>query len=451
MAVASRSTENALVPRATLRETLAVFTEVLVPVISRGVIIRRPTVVAVAERLDLDRRAVHRMQRLRDTYGTGPLLLRTPSRWPRALVLSPEHVRRILTETPEPFAAAADEKRASLAHFQPRSVLTSQGPERAERRQFNETVLGLGQPYHRLAESFFTAVAEEAECLLAEVQNLGELTWNPFIDAWFRAVRRVVLGRDARDDAQLVDMLARLRSDANWAFLKPRRTRLRQRFYRRLQRYLDRAEAGSLAEVIAAVPGSATAAPADQVAHWLFAFDAGAIATFRTLALLATHPVAAERAQVAMRGSDSSPRHDQAYLRACVLESVRLWPTTPIILRQTTAETHWETGTLPAGTGIAIFAPFFHRDDARLPFADRFTPDLWLDNESADGWPLVPFSAGPAVCPGRDLVLMMAAAMLSAMIDGRTIGLLSPGRLRPDEPLPGTLNHTALRFAINGA
>jgi cytochrome P450 len=44
-----------------------------------------------------------------------------------------------------------------------------------------------------------------------------------------------------------------------------------------------------------------------------------------------------------------------------VLESLRLWPTTPTILRQTTAETRWNRDSTPAGTVVLIFAPFFHR------------------------------------------------------------------------------------------
>src|SRR5690606_31988282 len=103
----------------------------------------------------------------------------------------------------------------------------------------------------------------------------------------------------------------------------------------------------------------------------------------------------------------------QPYLRACVLESLRLWPTTPLVLRDTVADTTWETGTLPAGTGMVIFAPFFHRDDERLPYAHRFAPEVWLGEDHAGGaiplgdWPLIPFSRGPAICPARNLVLLL--------------------------------------------
>ncbi len=132
------------------------------------------------------------------------------------------------------------------------------------------------------------------------------------------------------------------------------------------------------------------------------------------------------------------------------MESLRLWPTTPMILRQTTRETEWESGIMPAHTGILIYAPFFHRDDRRLPYADRFSPELWLEERSAADWPLIPFSGGPAICPGQYLVLLLTSAMLAALIDNRQIRLKPPTRLDPSRPLPGMLDNYSLRFEIDG-
>jgi len=47
----------ASVSKANLFETFAVLVEVLFPTLAKGVIIRRPKMLAVAERFDLDRRA----------------------------------------------------------------------------------------------------------------------------------------------------------------------------------------------------------------------------------------------------------------------------------------------------------------------------------------------------------------------------------------------------------
>ncbi len=106
----------------------------------------------------------------------------------------------MLDGSPEPFATASSEKRAALSHFQPKGVLISHGSERTDSRRFNEQVLDTDRAMHRLAERFFAVVDEEAAHLLAAVQRRqGQLTWDMFAGAWFRMVRRVVLGDAARD------------------------------------------------------------------------------------------------------------------------------------------------------------------------------------------------------------------------------------------------------------
>jgi cytochrome P450 len=422
------------VARASVRDTAGVMADVVMPLFARGVIVRRPPVVGMLDRMDGDRRAVRRMQRLRSRYGDGPLLLKLPLR-DVALVLAPVDVRRVLDESPEPFALANREKRAALSHFQPHGVLISHGPERAERRRFNEEVLDADRPVHSLGDAFETKVAAEADGILAEARAQGTLDWDAFATGWWRMVRRVVLGDGARDDHELTDMLTSLRGDANWAYFKPRRRRLRERFLRRLGDHVERAEPGSLASRVAAVPSSPQTFPVEQVPQWLFAFDAAGMATFRALALLAAHPDVAGRAT-------GSPD----LLRACVLESVRLWPTTPAILRDTTTETSWTTGTLPAGAAVVVFAPFFHRDDERLPYADTFAPELWADGRTADGAPLVPFSAGPGTCPGRNVVLLTASSMLARLTARAVPRQLPPRTLTGDSPLPRTLSPFRLRF-----
>ena len=439
----SGTTKDGL-PRASLVDTLALGLEVFAPLVAQGVIIRRPPMVALADRLDLDRRAVRRMQKLRDKYGRGPLMLPLPIR-KQAVVLSPEHVQRILSESPAPFSAASTEKRAALAHFEPKGVLVSTGAERAERRRFNEAALDTGNPMHRMAASFLPAVAEEAARMLEAARARGTLDWQIYSEGWYRLVRRVVLGDSAAEDHALQALLNRLRGAANWAGFHPTMRATRERFLARIQMYLDRAEPGSLAGFMAAIPRSGSTEPRQQVPQWLFAFDAAVIGSFRALALLASHPEHARLAREEI--ADQAKGQSLPFLRACMLEALRLWPTTPMVLRQSTTETRWENGSMPAGTGILIHAPFFHRDDGRLPHADRFMPELWLDAKTVQDGPLIPFSDGPVTCPGRNLVLMLSSAMLAAMLDGRTLAL-PPERLLEPGRLPGTLDNYTLRFSV---
>jgi hypothetical protein len=282
-------------PKASVLDTLRVMGGVVTPTVAKGAILRRPRMVAMAEWMELDDRAVRRMQRLQDRYGAGPVLL------------DPDHVWQVLDGTPEPYATASTEKRGALAHFEPKGALIFHGAARADRRAFNERVLESDHPMHRLSGRFVGVVEEEAAVLAAEVRRRGGgLAWEPCIDAWFRVVRRVIFGIGARDDEQLPRMINRLRASANWGFLAPRRRKLRARFLARVEEHLERAEPGSLAAVIAAALESRRTAPEQQIPQWLFAFDPAGMTTFRTLALLASHPEHLERAREEMGAGDGS-------------------------------------------------------------------------------------------------------------------------------------------------
>ncbi|WP_411374174.1 cytochrome P450 [Arthrobacter sp. MPF02] len=431
-------------PRASVADSLGFLADVFIPTAAKGPLIRRPRVEGLAERLGLDRRAVRRMQKLDRKYPGGLLLLRLPLR-NQALVLRPGHLHAVLSQSPDPFSPASSEKRAALAHFEPRYVLVSTGAERTARRALQEQALDTASPVHRLADSLLPIIREEAEAMMQGARSKGVLDWDVFNPAWQRAVRRIIFGDAARDDTELTEMLTRLRKDANWSALKPKRRQVREAFLGRVQERIDTAAPGSLAAVMRGRDESDPDAPRDQVPQWLFAFETSGFAAFRALALLATHR---NEARLALEeiASDRSGGRRLPFLRATVLESVRLWPTTPMILRQTTRETVWDAGTMPAKCGVLIYVPYFHRDTRRLPLADRFDPALWLRGDGQEDWGVVPFSAGPASCPGRHLVLLCTSALLSNLLRGADFTLQDAGRLSPERPLPGTLNNFSLRF-----
>jgi cytochrome P450 len=307
-------------------------------------------------------------------------------------------------------------------------------------------VLDSGHPVHLLAGHFLPAVEHEAAGLLQRAERDGGLDWDSFLEAWDRIVRSVVFGGGARDDRELTDMLTRLRADANWAFLKPKRKELRERFLSGIERRTAAAEEGSLAHLMAGTDPSGTAAPASQVPQWLFALGNAAMPAFRALGVLASHEEQAARARQEAR-TDRTGGRDLPYLRACVHEVLRLWPTTPMILRQTTCAVPWEDETLPARCGVLIYLPYFHRDERRFSGAHDFEPGRWLGRDTA-GWPLIPFSDGPAACPGKQLTLLLTSAMLACLVRDRQFTLASHHRLVPGEPLPGTFDHFSLRLAV---
>src|SRR5437868_5030663 len=95
--------------RASVADTVRVGLSVLAPIVAQGVILRRPRMVALAARLDTDRRAGALLRRLRERYGPAPLRLRVPGR-SVVLVLSVADVRKVLAASPEPYAVANREK-----------------------------------------------------------------------------------------------------------------------------------------------------------------------------------------------------------------------------------------------------------------------------------------------------------------------------------------------------
>ncbi|MCT7658582.1 cytochrome P450 [Mycobacterium deserti] len=413
--------------------------------IAAGVIARRRPVVRLLEKLQADERAVKRMQQLRSEFGRGPVELVLPGRR-MVVIIDPEDVGRVLTGAPRPFDPASQEKRKALQWFQPHGVLISQGSIRQQRRALNDVALESGWELHSLAPSVVDVVADEARRLISEAGARGRMDSAQFMTAWWRIVRRLTLGDRARDDEAITDELRRLRKAGNWSFLALPHYRMRAKFFEHLYRYVEEPQANTLAGAVAAAPASGAVDPVGQIPQWLFAFDAAGMATLRALALLATHPQ--QHADALEDAGDPGHASLRPYLRGCVLESVRLWPTTPTILRDAAEDTDVRGQTIAKGDGVMIVAPAFHRDADLLPFAHEFTPEIWLDGRAQEHPQLVPFSAGPAECPGRNLVLLVTATMLAHLVSALDVELASTPTLSSQRPLPMTLNQLALEFEV---
>jgi cytochrome P450 len=366
-------------------------------------------------------------------------------------VLSTEHVRRVLEGSPEPFAPDPDATRRGMCHFQPDALTISRGDAWRNRRRFAEAVLDTGQPAHRLADRFVSVTREEVGAMLDEVatEEPPRLRWDAFQRSFARTTRRVVLGDAASDDEELATLLAELMDEAN-SLPKEPSERLPV-YLAKVRAYLDAAEEGSLAALTRDAPSDDATRVERQLTHWLFAMgDTLAANSFRALALIASHPaqqleVEAELGAAGELSGDAVVSLD--YLGACLQEAMRLWPTTPILSRETIAETDWGGATVPADTQILISNTFNHRDPERHAFADRFAPEEWIEGSAGEDWSFNHLSHGPQGCPGADLALLVGRAALASLLRQRRISLLEP-ELDPGEPLPHMLDFFALRFAV---
>jgi cytochrome P450 len=266
-----------------------------------------------------------------------------------------------------------------------------------------------------------------------------------------------VLGDAAADDTELSDEHRRLREDGNWLGLKVwnrgRDARLRVSMDERIRGYVDAAEPSTLVGLFTSSPQVPETLPNGQVPFWLMALDAVRTVVANAMALLATHPAAQAAAVEEIAAADLTHGRgtvaglaDLRFLRACVQESIRLWPAAPTLVRRTTTDTDWQGTTVPAGARVLIPAAVFHRS-RRLPYANRLAPEIWLDGSGDADWSLNLFSRGEAQCAGRNLALVLATASLAEMLRQAEFGLLRP-KLSPDRPLPYAINPLTTRFSV---
>nr|WP_111299431.1 cytochrome P450 [Paracoccus saliphilus] len=385
------------------------------------------------------------MQSLREKYGSGPLLLRIPFRH-QAVILSPDDARMILEGSPEPFTAATREKRSALGHFQPDGVLSSQGRGRAIRRALNEQTLETGCPVHTMSEHFATVADEEMAEISRTALASRTLDWGSFFIGWYRMVRRIVLGDAARDDSDLTDLQENLRYRSNYAFLRPKDRRAREEFLGRVRSYVDLADPRSLAGRMGQACTDPRQQPHHQLPQYLFAFDPAGMASFRTLAMLSAHPHIRDDVRQEIREAAAETAPQLELLRACFLDVLRLWPTTPVILRETTQTIAWRGGQLKKATQTLIITPFLHRDEMRLPQAHRFDPELWRRGNERPDLGLLPFSHGPVICPAFRFVPIIATLAMRSLLSRVRLVLNEDQRLTPDR-LPGTLDNYTLSFS----
>jgi cytochrome P450 len=442
-------------PSASLLENARFNSLVIVPNAVQGLFRRRRAAVAVATRANVDGWAIGLLSRMRRRHGGGPVWVRV-IRDRALLLLTPADVHRALEGSPEPFASDPEGKRKGMTAFQPDALTISRGEQWRERREFTEAVLDTREPLHRFSDRFAGVADEEAWALIDEAESLSgaRLEWDPWNRAFRRLTRRVVLGDASRDDEGLSELLGEMMEEGNGMPGRP--SQRYPGFIERIGSYAEAAGPGSLVSLVAEAPMGAQTEPLGQVPHWLFAMgDTLAINAFRALALIASHPRQRARVldEVSSAAADDAPDAGAVaglrYLDACLSEAMRIWPTTPMLSRETVADTDWRGVSVPAGTQVLIVNTFLHRDRERHAWADRFAPERWIDGEAAEDWAFNHFSRGPQGCPGAALTLFLGRAFLAALLRRREIDLLAP-RLDPERPLPQMLDYFGLRLELAG-
>lgn len=413
----------------------------IVPQLLRGMFVRRPRLSSILDRVHPDPQGIRLVSDLRRRYESDYLWLRLAGK-PSLLVLDPEGIRGVLDASPDVYGPP-DLKVRGMSHFQPGAVTISTGDAWRRRRAFNDEVLAAGAPLHPSADLFLGVVEREVGVLLA-----GEgcrVTWPDFHVAFRRITASVVFGPDSEAEPVLVRLDGLMRR-AN-RIVGATETRDLHALRESIRARVCASEAGGLA--LAACPHLGPNDPlpvAGQVPHWLFAMkDTLATNCAYALALVAAHPEAQARVRAEVASldlDDAASVADLGYLEACLLEAMRLWPTTPIIVRKALHDTELAGNTVEAGAQVVIHNGFNHRDPDAVAEPDGFHPEA--RDRGVRDYRFNPMSNGPQACAGRELALFLGKAVLGRLLRSHRWTLEAP-KLDARRPIPHTFDHVSLR------
>ncbi len=430
-------------PEASLAESLKVVRTGIVPSIVRGLFVPRRGAMKLLTKLDTDRRAVEALAKLRDKHGgQGARLLRGRI----VVVWGRSAIREVLDQSADVYASDAGAKAKGMAHFQPEALTLSRGEEWRDRREFNESVLATSERVHPFGERFVTVAAEEVRRL-----NLGEtLDWADWETAFDRLTLRVIFGDQAAGDQELTGLLEKLLAEAN-RLPGPGGNDTYYEFYGRLERYLREPEPGTLISRFEDAPQTDRTRVVQQIPHWMFATrDTLGANAFRALGAIVADPAIERRVREELGGAeltDPDSIDGLAFLAGCLEEAMRLWPTTPLIGRETTRETTLAGERLEEGTQVLLLNVFNHRDPAE-PGADRLDPERWADGQR--DYRFNHLSNGTQDCPGGPLVHLLGKAVLAQVLHRYSLKLQEP-KLEPGEQLPYMLDFYRMRFGVERA
>ena len=429
-------------PEASIGESVRFVVNGLAPALVRGLFSPRPRAMKLLTKLDADRRATEVLAGLRRKHGgEGVRLLggRIVTLWGR------DAIAEVLDKSADVYASDSGAKGKGMSHFQPDALTLSRGEEWRDRRAFAEAVLAMSERVHPDGARFVAVVADEVSRLRIE----STLEWSDFETLFDRITLRVVFGDRARDDQELTEHLEKLMGEANRLVGLDRNDDFYE-LYGAIERHLRDPEPGSLVARIPDAPQTDRTRVTHQIPHWVFAMrDTLGANVFRALAAVVHDPEVERRAREEADSADLTDPHaidGMRFLEGCLQEAMRLWPTVPLIARETTRETELAGEKLDEGTQVMILNTFNHRDPDDVPNADSLDAERWQNGASGD-YKFNHLSHGTQDCPGGPLVLLIGKAVLANMLTEHELSLREP-EIEPGEPLPHMLDFFEIRFTI---
>jgi len=249
-----------------------------------------------------------------------------------------------------------------------------------------------------VAELYFGPDGAPLPVLLAQLlDELSRVIGNPFAlpERWRSPVRRRIAAQHQLLHSEVTLLLA-ARLDAPGAF-------------------------DDLASGVVARAGDRYPLPrvADMVIGSLLASQrVPAAAASWLLMALADHPELQDEITVQTRSLSpaqrSAPRNETVVAARVVLEVLRLFPPTWLLVRTATRPVEVGGYSFPAGHHFMISPYVQHRDPAAFPDPTTFRPDRWIQ-PPRDLGQFLPFGTGVHVCPGRHLATRILVAIAESL------------------------------------
>ena len=102
------------------------------------------------------------------------------------------------------------------------------------------------------------------------------------------------------------------------------------------------------------------------------------------------------------------------YLELCVKESLRLFPSIPVMSRCLDAEVLIDGYKIPRGTNIIMLNYHLHRDPDTFRQPNMFKPERMIGLKQ--NFSFTPFSAGPRNCIGQKFAMMEIKIIISTIL-----------------------------------
>ena len=112
---------------------------------------------------------------------------------------------------------------------------------------------------------------------------------------------------------------------------------------------------------------------------------------------------------------DTKSMAKMKYLECCIKESLRLYPSVPIIGRRVQGTKVIGGVKLRDDSGAAIFVHKLHRNSKVWKNPHEFNPERFMAKEAFHPYAYVPFSAGPRNCVGQKFAMMEEKTVLSKL------------------------------------